>query len=136
MDEEPFLEERGKPLPIETLPRDELEKLQDKLARHTVKMAYEHSKFIHEKLDKLQIKPEDIKGREDLIKLAQKGFVIKDEDLLFNFGKLCADYLEELGYVLLTTSGTSGKGWKQIPYTTYDFKRSNEQATLLFNCMG
>ena len=130
------MEERGKPLPIETLSRKELEELQSKLLRSTTRKAYEHSLFWHEKFDFLGIKPDDIKNVDDLKKAYTKGLKVTDEDLLFNFPKLCPDYLEEEDYIILTTSGTSKGVWKSIPYTNDDIKRSNEQCRLLFNCVG
>jgi len=58
------MEERGKPLPIETLPRKELEKLQNRRLRYTLRKAYETTLFWHKKFDSLGIKPEDIKNKD------------------------------------------------------------------------
>jgi phenylacetate-CoA ligase len=130
------MKDKGRLLPLETLPRKDLEELQNKLLRSTVVKAYEHSLFWREKFDFLGIKPQIIKSVEDLKRAYTKGLKVTDEDLLFNFHKLCTDYLEEEGYIILTTSGTSKNVWKQIPYTDDDIRRSNEQANILFNSIG
>ena len=126
----------GEPLPVETLPRKELEKLQNRRLRYTVRQAYEHTLFWREKFDLLGIKPEDIKNKEDLLEAYKKGLKIDDNDLILNFRELIPDYLERVGYTVLTTSGTSKNVPKMIPYTQYDFARSNDQAFLLYNALG
>ena len=47
----------------------ELEKLQNKKLRAIVRYAYENVKFYHKMFDRLDIKPKDIKTKEDLTKL-------------------------------------------------------------------
>jgi phenylacetate-CoA ligase len=129
--------ERGKPLPIETLPRDELEKIQDKLVRSIVKKAYGHSRHWHKKFESLKIKPSEIKCREDLRKAYVKGLRLTDEDLSSKIAEIFSDYLGAKPYTLLTTSGTGKRGhFKQIPYTDDDFKRTNDQLLQLYNEMG
>ncbi len=54
---------------IETMKREELEKLQIKKLRWQLERVYEHSEFYRERFRKAGIKPEDIKSLEDLSKL-------------------------------------------------------------------
>jgi len=79
------MEERGKPLPIETLLRKELEKIQkiqNRRLRYTLRKAYETTLFWREKFDSLGIKPDDVKNKEDLYKAWKKGLEITQIDLI------------------------------------------------------
>ncbi|MFB0561753.1 MAG: phenylacetate--CoA ligase family protein [Candidatus Lokiarchaeia archaeon] len=52
----------------ETMPRDELKKLQEKKALEMVRYAYENSPYYHKKFDEAGIKPDDIKSLDDFYK--------------------------------------------------------------------
>lgn len=52
----------------ETMPRDELKKLQEKKALEMVRHAYENSPYYHRKFDEAGIKPDDIKSLDDFYK--------------------------------------------------------------------
>jgi phenylacetate-CoA ligase len=61
---------------IETMPLEQLQALQSERLVAQVKHVYENVKFYHDKMDEAGIKPEDIKGIEDLHKLP---FINKDD---------------------------------------------------------
>jgi len=128
------MEERGKPLPIETLPRKELEKIQNRRLRYTLRKAYETTLFWREKFDSLGIKPDDIKNKEDLYKAWKKGLEITQIDLITKEKFLSPNYLSELYYQPLWSSSFGAP--KRVYYTFDDFKRSNEQVHEAINAMG
>lgn len=101
----------------EILPREEIEELQLKRLKSTVKNAYDNVPFYRQKLKECGVHPDDIKKREDIAKLP---FTTK-EDLRENypFG-LFAVSPEELVRVH-TSSGTSGKP-KVVGYTRKDLE--------------
>ena len=61
---------------IETMPLEELQKLQSERLVEQVKHVYANVPYYREKMDKMGVKPEDIKGIEDLHKLP---FITKDD---------------------------------------------------------
>ena len=54
---------------IETMPREELEKLQLKRLKWQVKRCYEGSEFYRERFDKIGLQPGDIKSLDDVLKI-------------------------------------------------------------------
>jgi len=104
------MEERGKPLPIETLPRKELEKLQNKRLRYTLRKAYETTLFWHKKFDSLGIKPEDIKNKEDLERNYKNGLKLSREELVNRYEDLLPTYVKnkEISTIEVRTSGFTG----------------------------
>ena len=90
---------------IECMSRDEMAKLQSERLVKQVKNVYENVPFYRKKMDELGVKPEDIKGIEDINKLP---FTTK-EDLRDNypFGLLAVPQ-EKIARVQ-GTSGTTGK---------------------------
>ena len=131
------MEKRRKPLPMETLPRDELEKLQNRRLRYTLREAYEHTLFWHEKFDSLGIKPEDIKNKEDLEKAYEKGLKVTKEDLIKEFDKLLPDYVKEnrIFFEEMWTSGFGGVP-KRIIVTKDTYKLIKETGNYLLNSMN
>ncbi|MFW5936209.1 MAG: phenylacetate--CoA ligase family protein [Candidatus Hadarchaeota archaeon] len=99
----------------EIMPREEIEELQLKRLKSTVRHAYQNIPFYRQKLKECGVHPDDIRNREDVTKLP---FTTK-EDLRENypFG-LFAVFPEELVRVH-TSSGTSGKP-KVVGYTRKD----------------
>lgn len=90
---------------IETMPLDELQKLQSERLKEQVKHVYENVAPYRKKMDEMGVKPEDINGIEDLHKLP---FITKDD--------LRDEY--PYGYVAVpldkcvriqSTSGTTGR---------------------------
>ena len=61
---------------IETMPVEELQKLQSERLGRQVKFVYENVEFYRNRMDEAGVKPEDIKGIEDLHKLP---FITKDD---------------------------------------------------------
>ena len=61
---------------IETMPLPQLQKLQSERLVEQVKFVYDNVKFYHDKMDEMDVKPEDIKGLDDLHKLP---FITKDD---------------------------------------------------------
>lgn len=102
---------------VETMPREQLKKLQLKRLQETVKRIYDKVPFYHKKFTELDLLPEDIKSLDDLKKLP---FTIK-KDLRddYPFG-LFAVPKEELVRVH-ASSGTTGKPIV-VGYTENDLK--------------
>ena len=90
---------------IETMPLEQLQALQSERLAEQVKYVYDRVKFYHDKMDEAGVKPEDIKGIEDLHKLP---FITKD-DLRdqYPYGLLAVP-LEECVRIQ-STSGTTGR---------------------------
>ena len=61
---------------IETMPLEQLQALQSERLVEQVKFVYENVEFYRNKMDEAGLKPEDIKGIEDLHKLP---FITKDD---------------------------------------------------------
>ncbi|AGK60510.1 phenylacetate-CoA ligase [Archaeoglobus sulfaticallidus PM70-1] len=101
----------------EIMPLKEIEELQMKRLRFTLKNAYENVPFYHRKFREAGIKPEDIKKREDMAKVP---LTVK-EDLRENypFGLFAVDKKEIIR--IHTSSGTSGKP-KVVGYTRDDLE--------------
>ncbi len=98
----------GKPYilsPVERAPREEIEKIQLKRLKETVKRAYENVPFYRKKLKEKGVTPDDIKTLEDVRKLP---FTMKD-DLRQNYPYgLFAVPLSEI-VEIHASSGTTGK---------------------------
>lgn len=77
----PGKEERFYNPAIETSPRNKIETIRDSHIRYMVKWAYEKSEFYHGLWDEKGIKPDDIKGYEDLEKLPiwRRDSILKDQ---------------------------------------------------------
>ena len=90
---------------IETMPLDELQKLQSERLKEQVKHVYENVAPYRKKMDEMGIKPEDINGIEDLHKLP---FITKD-DLRdeYPYGYVAVP-LDECVRIQ-STSGTTGR---------------------------
>ena len=90
---------------IETMPLDELQKLQSERLKEQVKHVYENVAPYRKKMDEMGVKPEDINGIEDLHKLP---FITKD-DLRdeYPYGYVGVP-LEECVRIQ-STSGTTGR---------------------------
>ena len=54
---------------IETMPREQIKKIQSEKLVRQVKHVYENVPYYRDLMDKKGVKPEDIKGRDDLYKL-------------------------------------------------------------------
>ena len=78
----------------ETMPRDEIKKLQSEKLVKQVKHVYENLPYYRELMDKKGVKPEDIKGIDDLHKLP----FIEKSDLrdCYPYGMLAVDHMDWL----------------------------------------
>ncbi|MDD5455927.1 MAG: phenylacetate--CoA ligase [Candidatus Margulisbacteria bacterium] len=89
----------------ETLPSDELKKLQSKRLQTLVKRVYENVPFYKKKMDELKVKPSDIKSIKDISKLP---FTTKDDMRdTYPLGLLAMDKKNIVE--IHTSSGTTGK---------------------------
>lgn len=90
---------------IETMPVEQIQALQSERLEKQVKFVYENVKFYRDKMDEAGVKPEDIKGIEDLHKLP---FINKD-DLRdqYPYGLLAVPLSECVR--IQSTSGTTGR---------------------------
>lgn len=90
---------------IETMPLEEIQKLQSKRLVAQVKHVYDNVPYYRGKMDEMGVKPEDIKGIEDLHKLP---FLTKD-DLRdqYPYGLLAVPLSECVR--IQSTSGTTGR---------------------------
>ncbi|MBR2377036.1 MAG: phenylacetate--CoA ligase [Clostridia bacterium] len=90
---------------IETMPRSELEKLQSERLVNQVKRMYERVECFRNRMDEKGLKPEDVKGIEDLHKLP---FAYKSDLRDYYPYGLFAEPLENIRRVH-ASSGTTGK---------------------------
>lgn len=106
---------------IETMSREELTSLQSKRLVELVKYVYDNVSFYRAKMDKIGLKPSDIKGIEDITKLP---FTTKD-DLRDNypFGLFAVPNSEIVR--VHASSGTTGKA-TVVGYTSKDIDTWSE----------
>lgn len=83
----------------------EMEALQHKKLRTLILHAYNNVPYYHELMDKLRLKPDDIKGPGDLGKLP----IMDKSTVREHFERLKASNFESLRPVSRTTGGTTGK---------------------------
>ena len=90
---------------IETMPLEQLQALQSERLVKQVKYVYDNVKFYRDKMDEMGVKPEDIKGIDDLHKLP---FITKD-DLRdqYPYGLLAVPLKDCVR--IQSTSGTTGR---------------------------
>jgi phenylacetate-CoA ligase len=89
----------------ETMPRDELRKLQEKLAIAMVKYAYKNSPYYHRKFDEAKLKPADIKSLNDFYKkvpFTSKHELVSSQREHPPFGEFLAVPREELRLVFIS----------------------------------
>ena len=116
---------------IETMPREELEALQSERLRNQVKRMYERVELFKVRMDKAGLKPEDIKGIEDLHKLP---FSYK-QDLrdYYPYG-LFAEPMEKIKRVH-ASSGTTGKKIV-VGYTENDISAWSDCVARMMSAIG
>ncbi len=116
---------------METMPRADLEKLQAERLRKTVDRVYENVPFYRQKLQAAGIKPDDIRGVQDLAKLP---FTYK-QDLRDNypFGLFAAPKDEIVR--VHASSGTTGK-MTVVGYTKKDIQTWSEVMARTLGCGG
>ncbi len=99
---------------IETMPVEQIQALQSKRLTEQVKFVYDNVKFYHDKMDEAGVKPEDIKGIEDLHKLP----FINKNDLRdqYPYGLLGVPLSDCVR--IQSTSGTTGR--RVVAFYTQD----------------
>lgn len=90
---------------IETMPREELKKLQSERLVETTRLVYDNVEHYRKKMDAAGVKPEDIKGVEDLHKLPFTTY--HDLAEVYPFGMAAAPLRDCVR--LQSSSGTTGK---------------------------
>jgi len=85
--------------------KNELEALQNKYLRHLIKHAYQHVPFYHKLFQKRGLRPDDIKTKDDLVKLP-----ITTKKLMRNNYDWFSCPVYRLG--TFKSSGTSGTPWR------------------------
>ena len=114
----------------ETLPREEIEKLQLERLQETVKRAYENVPYYRAKMEEAKVMPEDIKELKDLAKLP---FTTKqDMRDSYPFGLLAVPKKDMLR--IHASSGTTGKP-TVVGYTKKDLEYWTECVSRVA-CMG
>ena len=99
---------------IETMPREEIEKLQSERLVKQVRHVYDNVPYYRQKMDDAGVKPEDIHGIEDLPKLP---FIEKDELRdQYPYGFLGTPLSEVVR--IQSTSGTTGR--RVVAFYTQD----------------
>lgn len=95
---------------IETMPVEQIQKLQSERLVKQVKYVYDNVAFYRDKMDAAGVKPEDVKGIEDLHKLP---FINKD-DLRdqYPYGLLAVPLSDCVR--IQSTSGTTGRDRKSV----------------------
>ena len=116
---------------IETMPREELEALQSERLKNQVKRMYERVELFRNRMDELGLKPEDIRGIEDLHKLP---FSYK-QDLrdYYPYG-LFAEPMENIKRVH-ASSGTTGKKIV-VGYTENDINMWSDCVARMMSAIG
>lgn len=99
---------------IETMPVEQIQALQSKRLTEQVKFVYDNVKFYHDKMDEAGVKPEDVKGIEDLHKLP----FINKNDLRdqYPYGLLGVPLSDCVR--IQSTSGTTGR--RVVAFYTQD----------------
>ncbi len=99
---------------IETMPVEQIQALQSKRLTEQVKFVYDNVKFYHDKMDEAGVRPEDIKGIEDLHKLP----FINKNDLRdqYPYGLLGVPLSDCVR--IQSTSGTTGR--RVVAFYTQD----------------
>ncbi|MDW8093378.1 MAG: AMP-binding protein [Nitrososphaerota archaeon] len=99
---------------VETAPLAELRRIQEEKLKVLIRYAYETSPFYHRKMRECGVRPDDVKGVEDLNKLP----IVYKQDWMLDqqenppFGSIHSITFEEwskAGWLLYTTSGTTAR---------------------------
>jgi phenylacetate-CoA ligase len=83
----------------------EIETYQNEKLRALIRYAYENVPYYRDRWKSLKLSPEDIRCREDLLKLP----VLTKEDVRANFGRLVSQRANRSPLIFRHTSGTTGK---------------------------
>ncbi|MBW2341229.1 MAG: AMP-binding protein [Deltaproteobacteria bacterium] len=96
---------------LETMPIDEVRKLQFEKTKETLERAYSKSEFYREIFDRAKVKPEDFKKLEDIARFPfiDKQGLVRDQEANPPFGRRVCGPPSKIHRVNVT-SGTSGMG--------------------------
>jgi phenylacetate-CoA ligase len=121
---------------IETLSREELEKLQTKLLAKHLRLAYSKSEYYHEAFDKAGVKPKDFKELSDIQKFPFVNKYTERERQLKKplLGDMLAVGEEEVVFVS-ASSGSTGVPTLS-PFTKKDFDEFQDTQSRLFWAAG
>ena len=115
----------------ETMPREQIKELQSERLVALAKKVYDNVPFYKKKFDEMGLKPEDIKGLDDIVKLP---FTVK-QDLRDNYPfHLFAVPMKQIVRVH-ASSGTTGKP-TTVGYTKKDIDTWAELAARSLGCAG
>ena len=115
----------------ETMPREQIKELQSERLVTLVKKVYDNVPFYKKKFDEMGLKPEDIKGLDDIVRLP---FTVK-QDLRDNYPfHLFAVPMKQIVRVH-ASSGTTGKP-TTVGYTKKDIDTWAELAARSLGCAG
>jgi phenylacetate-CoA ligase len=99
--------------------REEVLKHQNQRVRKIIKYAYQNVPFYHEKLKKLDLKPDDIKSIDDLVRLP----IIRRNEIQENSKKMISNAFETRKLRFVSTSGSTGRPLKTYITTEEDALR-------------
>jgi len=129
------MQERGKPLPIETLPRQELERIQNRRLAYTLEIFRKESSFIHGLFRNNRIKPGDIRSKSDLLKAySEKDFRISSGLLVNNPEHLLTSYARTHFSQPLWSSSLGRP--KVVWYTKDSLKAFTEEMSMMLRAIG
>lgn len=115
----------------ETMPREQIKELQSERLVTLVKKVYDNVPFYKKKFDEMGLKPEDVKGLDDIVRLP---FTVK-QDLRDNYPfHLFAVPMKQIVRVH-ASSGTTGKP-TTVGYTKKDIDTWAELAARSLGCAG
>lgn len=124
-----------KPFDLEKASRKDIDSEINRKIRHTVQLAYDHSRFYRGKFDSIGIKPHNIVNSGSLLAAIKKGLRLTRKDLLGEFDSVVTDYVAALPAMEIWSSGSTGAP-KRVWYAPDDLRRSYEQCKLAYNAMG
>lgn len=121
---------------IETLPREELEKLQLESLKNLVQFAYENSIYYRRSFDKVGVSPNDIKTLADLSKFpfVDKSTERETQGVGSFLGEMCA--VDERDVVFVSASSGSTGVPTLSPFTKVDFDEWQDVESRLFYQAG
>ena len=122
---------------IETLSREELQRLQLEKTRETLEWAYFKSGFYREHFDKVKVKPDDFKSLDDIARFPfiDKQQILKDQQADPPFGKAICLPPADIRRINLT-SGTSGLGQEVHCHDEQSVEVANASTACHFAAIG
>lgn len=113
--------------PVETMPRDELDRLHLRRLQALLKYAYERSQFYHETWTRQRFHPDQVKTLDDFqrkVPVTDKSDFLEFQDRHPHYGITAAVGEEDIAHHA-ETSGSTGIPLR-VPFTAYDTERYGE----------